>query len=109
MKTAIIVILVVFFIGIGAGCSVKKSGESGGTDAKKLQDATAMMKEQSTSIKKMGDLMVSIGLTVQEMGMKYKDDELVSKGKDLEATGKKYIEENAKAEEKDPSMKKSMD
>ena len=53
--------------------------------------------------------MVSIGLTVQEMGMKYKDDELVSKGKDLEATGKKYIEENAKAEEKDPSMKKSMD
>ncbi|MDO8442824.1 MAG: hypothetical protein Q7S81_00985 [bacterium] len=108
MKTTIIGILVALIIGGGAGYSFGNGMNDGGVDAKKLQDATTMMKEQSSSIQKMGEMMKSSGLAIQEMGMKYKDEALVSMAKDLEAVGNKYIEENAKATEKDATMKKSM-
>ena len=65
-----------------------------------------MMKEQSSSIQKMAEMMKSSGLVMQEMGMKYKDDDAVSKGKDLEMIGVKYKEENVKATEKDASYER---
>ena len=67
-----------------------------------------MMKEQSSSIQKMAEMMKSSGLVMQEMGTKYNDDEAISKGKDLQMIGEKYMVENAKATEKDASMKESM-
>lgn len=108
MKTTIIGILIALIIGGGTGYSFGKSMSSGGTEYKKLQDAITMMKEQSTSIKKMAEMMKSGGIALQELGTMYKDDSAVSKGKDLEAVGQKYVEENTKAIEKDSSMQKSM-
>ena len=108
MKTTIISVLVALIIGGGAGYSFGNGMNDSGTDAKKLQDATTMMKEQSSNILKMGEMMKASGLTVQEMGMKYSDEGLTATGKDLEIVGKKYIEENTKAAEKDTSMKTSM-
>ena len=108
MKTTIIGILVALIIGGGAGYSFGNGMNDSSIDAKKLQDATTMMKEQSASILKMGETMKSSGLAIQEMGMKYSDESLTSTGKDLEMVAKKYIEENTKATEKDTSMKNSM-
>ena len=108
MKTTIIGILIALIIGGGIGYSFGKGMSSGGADSKKLQDAITMMKEQSTSIQKMAEMMKSSGVLMQDLGMKYNDDSLLSKGKDLEAVGQKYVEENTKAIEKDSSMKKSM-
>lgn len=108
MKTTIISVLVALIIGGGVGYFSGNGMDGNVAEAKKLQDAIAMMKEQSSNILKMGEMMKSSGLVVQEMGMKYKDEELTATGKDLEAVAKKYIEENAKATEKDPTMKNSM-
>jgi hypothetical protein len=108
MKTAIIGILAALIIGGGVGYSFGKGMNDNVVEAKKLQDAITMMKEQSSNILKMGEMMKSSGLAIQEMGMKYKDEDMAAAGKDLEAVGKKYIEENAKATEKDVTMKKSM-
>ena len=73
-----------------------------------MYEALGMMKEQSLIIQKMGDMMISSGLSMQEHGIEHKDDELTIGGKDLVAVGKKYMEENAKSIEKDPSMKENM-
>lgn len=110
MKTESLIIGLVIGLIIGAGAVyfLGKSPSDNSAETKKLQDATIMMKEQSASIKKMGDMMLASGLAMQEMGMKYKDDGAIAKGKDLEAVGKKYIEENTKATEKDSSMKEIM-
>lgn len=102
--TLIIGIVVALIVGAGVGYSFGMGSNDGGAEAKKLQDATTMMKEQSANIKEMADIMTSGGAVLQEMGMKFKDDAAVVKGKDLEAVGKKYVEENAKAAEKDSSM-----
>ncbi len=110
MKTESLIIGAVIGLIIGAGAVyfLGKSPSDNSAETKKLQDATTMMKEQSANIKKMGDMMMTTGLAMQEMGMKYKDDAAVARGKDLEAVGKKYVEENTKAIEKDTSMKGSM-
>ncbi|MEK7564826.1 MAG: hypothetical protein AAB501_01145 [Patescibacteria group bacterium] len=68
-----------------------------------------MMKEQSVSIQKMAEMMKSGGVTMQELGMKYKDENAVEKGKDLQAVGEKYVKENEKATEDSASMKQIMD
>ena len=67
-----------------------------------------MMKEQSANIQKMAELMKSNGLSMQEMGMKYKDDEAVSGGKDLEMMGDKYMKANTKAIEGNGTMNTMM-
>ncbi|MEK7629422.1 MAG: hypothetical protein AAB394_02750, partial [Patescibacteria group bacterium] len=68
-----------------------------------------MMKEQSVSIQKMAEMMKSGGVTMQELGMKYKDESAVEKGKDMQAIGEKYVKENEKATEGSASMKDIMD
>ncbi len=108
MKITIIGILIALIIGGGVGYSYGKGMGSGGAETKKLQDSITMMKEQSSSIQKMAEMMKSNGLAMQEMGMKYKDDEAISKGKDLQMIGERFMAENAKATEKDASMKESM-
>ncbi len=111
MKNIILVfgIIIALIIGGGGGYLFGKGANDNGAQTKELQDSIAMMKEQSTKIQKMGEMMKSGGIMMQEMGMKYNDDVAVSNGKDLEAIGGKYIEENVKATEKDTSMKKSME
>lgn len=110
MKTTTLIISIVISLVIGGsiGYFSGKSTNDNGAQTKKLQDSVTMMKEQSLSIKKMAEMMKSSGLVMQEMGTKYKDDEAISKGKDLQMIGEKYIVENAKATEKDASMKESM-
>ena len=105
ITTLFISILVALIIGTGAGFVLGKVGGSGGADTKKLQSAISMMKEQSSIIQKMGDMMISSGLSMQEHGVEHKDDELKIGGKDLVAVGKKYMEENVKLEKEDASMK----
>lgn len=107
-STLVIGIVIALIVGTGAGYVFGKGSNDNNGDAKKLQDATTMMREQSANIKEMADMMTSGGVALQEMGMKAKDDAAVATGKDLEAVGKKYVEENAKAVEKDSSMKGSM-
>ena len=57
-----------------------------------------MMKEQSSKIQKMSEMMKSGGAALQEIGMKYNDEEATMKGKDLEAVAAKYMDENKKSE-----------
>jgi len=94
-------------IGVGGGYVTGKGTVDTQEGAKKLQEVTSMMNEQSTSIKQMGEMMKATGLSIQGMGMKYKDDTLVSEGKDLQAVGERYLkEDNTKATEGD--MKQMM-
>lgn len=109
MKTTIIGILIALIIGGGVGYYSAKGMNVGGTESKKLQDAIAMMKEQSVSIQKMSEMMKSSGLAMQDLGMKYNDSDAIAKGKDLEVVGDKYMKENTKAIEKDTSMKQAME
>ncbi|MDO8659182.1 MAG: hypothetical protein Q7K54_01140 [Candidatus Parcubacteria bacterium] len=106
--TLVIGIIIALFVGMGAGFSFGKGSSNNGSETNKLKDAVVMMKEQSVGIQKMGEMMISSGIAMQEMGMKYKDDEMTNKGKDLEMVGKNYIEENTKSTEEDTSMKESM-
>jgi hypothetical protein len=106
--TLIIVTIIALTIGTGAGYSFGKGLSDSSAEIKKTQDAISMMKEQSASIKKMGEMMISSGLAEQEMGIMNKDEKMISMGKDLEAFGKKYVEENAKSIEKDTTMKQNM-
>jgi hypothetical protein len=39
-------------------------------------------------------MMKSSGLSLQALGVKYKDDAMMSQGKDLEVLGEKYVKEN---------------
>ncbi|MFA5933831.1 MAG: hypothetical protein WC795_01230 [Candidatus Paceibacterota bacterium] len=106
--TLVIGIIIALIIGSGIGFSLGKGSSKNTSDEKKLQDSISMMKEQSLSIQKMGEMMISSGVIMQEAGMKYKDDEIIANGKDLEAIGNKYIKENTKSTEKDSSMKEVM-
>ncbi len=101
-------IIIALIVGGGAGYSFGKSANDNGAQAKELKDSIAMMKEQSTKIQKMGEMMKSGGIMLQEMGMKYNDDGAVAKGKDMEAFGEKYMGENKKASEASGSMKQIM-
>ena len=110
MKTTILAISIVVSLVVGGsvGYFSGKGTNDNGVQTKKLQDSMTMMKEQSSSIQKMGEMMKSSGLVMQEMGTMYKNDEAISKGKDLQMIGEKYMMENAEATEKDTSMKESM-
>lgn len=91
---SILGIIVALVISAGGGYVTGKGAVDTQADAKKLQDVTSMMNEQSTSIKQMSEMMKTTGLSMQDMGMKYKDDTLVAEGKDLQAVGEKYLKEN---------------
>ena len=110
MKTTTLVISIVLSLIIGGsvGYFSGKGTNDNIVQTKKLQDSITMMKEQSSSIQKMAEMMKSSGLVMQEMGTTYRDDEVISRGKDLQMIGEKYMVENAKATEKDASMKESM-
>ena len=110
MKTTILAISIVISLIIGGsvGYFSGKGINDNSVQTKKLQDSITMMKEQSSSIQKMAEMMKSSGLVMQEIGTKYKDDEAISKGKDLQMIGEKYMVENAKATEKDAYMEESM-
>ncbi len=105
MKNIIIIIIVALVTG-DIGYAI---GGSGNMEDSKLQDSITMMKEQSVSIQKMAEMMKSGGVTMQELGMKYKDESAVEKGKDMQAIGEKYVKENEKATEGSASMKDIMD
>jgi len=106
--TLVIGIIIALTIGAGAGYSFGKGSKDNMVEMKKMEDAISMMKEQSVSIQKMGEMMISSGMAEQKMGIMYKDEMMISGGKDLEAFGKKYIEENIKSIEKDASMMQNM-
>ena len=108
MKTTIIVAVISLIIGGSVGYYSGKGPTENTDQTKKLQDAIVMMKEQSSSIKTMAEMMKSNGLSLQEAGTKYKDEGMMSMGKDMEMVGTKYMGENAKAVEKDGSMKEIM-
>jgi|CXWL01.1.fsa_nt_gi hypothetical protein len=91
---SILGIVAALVIGAGGGYVTGKGADNSQTDVKKLQDVTSMMNEQSTSIKQMGEMMKTTGLSIQDVGMKYKDDALVAEGKDLQVVGEKYLKEN---------------
>lgn len=110
MKTTILVIGIVtsLIIGGSVGYFFGKNVNDNTEQTKKLQDSVTMMKEQSSSIQKMAEIMKSGGIFMQEHGTKHKDDETISRGKDMEMIGIKYAEENVKAIEEDTFMKESM-
>lgn len=109
MKTTIIVAVISLVIGGSAGYYSGK-GSDGNTDqTKKLQDSIAMMKEQSSNIKTMAEMMKSNGLSLQEAGTKYKDEGIMSMGKDMEMVGAKYSGENTKATESTGTMENMME
>src|SRR3989339_1227107 len=101
MKTTIIVAVISLIIGGSVGYYSGKGPTENTDQTKKLQDSIVMMKEQSSSIKTMAEMMKSNGLSLQETGTKYKDEAIVSMGKDMEMVGIKYIEENTKSIESD--------
>lgn len=112
MKNTLLIIgmLAALIIGGIAGYAFGKGGKNINTDqAKKLEESAVMMKEQSTNIRKMGEMMKSTGMALQEIGMKYKDDDAVVKGKDLQTVGEKYLADDKKAAEGTDSMKKTME
>ncbi len=107
--TLVISIVVSLIIGGGIGYVSGENTNSNGSQDKELQDSIIMMKEQSASIQKMGEMMKSGGRAMQEMGMKYKDDEAINKGKDLQMLGEKYLKDAAITSGRDDSMKQIMD
>ncbi len=107
MKNIIVGAIIALIIGGAVGFFVGKNSEVSSVDAKKLQDVTTMMNQQSSSIKQMGEMMRTYGLSVQDMGMKYKDESLVASGKDLQAIAEKYLNEN-KTKSQESGMKQMM-
>lgn len=93
--TTIVSAIVALVIGIGGGYVIGNSGVGTKTDSNELRDAISMMNSQSEDIMHMGGMMKMMGMSMQEMGMKYKDDVLVSQGKDLQAVGEKHMSEDA--------------
>lgn len=108
MKTIIIVAVVSLIIGGSVGYYSGKGPTENTDQTKKLQDSIVMMKEQSSSIKTMAEMMKANGLSLQEAGTKYKDEGMMSMGKDMEMIGVKYMGENAKATESTGTMKNMM-
>jgi len=104
--TLVTSIVISLIIGGSVGYFSGKGANENSDQTKKLQDSITMMKEQSSNIQKMAEIMKSNGLVMQEMGTKYKDDEAISKGKDLQMIGEKYM--GAKATEHSGAMKDMM-
>ncbi|KKU66704.1 MAG: hypothetical protein UX89_C0019G0024 [Parcubacteria group bacterium GW2011_GWA2_47_16] len=110
MKNNTLVTIIITLIIAGGGGYMLGKGSSGSvTDTKVADDSIRMMKEQSASIKTMGEMMRSNGSMMQEAGAKYKDEGMMSAGKDMEMVGGRYLTEDAKATSGTDSMKKMMD
>lgn len=111
MKTTTLIISIVVSLAIGSGIGYffGRGANDNSVQDKELRDSIVMMKEQSLNIQKMGEMMKSGGMMMQEMGMKHKNDEAVVRGKDMEMMGKKYMEEDIKASEDGESMKQMME
>lgn len=109
MKTTTLIISIVLSLIIGGsvGYFSGKGANDNTEQTKKLQDSITMMKEQSSSIQKMTEMMIAGGIFMQEHGTEHKDEEAVSKGKDMQMIGEKYMKENTKAK-KDDHMKENM-
>jgi hypothetical protein len=107
MKT-IIIAGVVGVIAIVGGYFAGNNGGINATDAKKIQDSVIMMREQSATIKKMGEMMQSAGEMMQALGTRYKDDEAVTSGKDLSAVATKYLKETKTEPNGSGTMKEMM-
>jgi hypothetical protein len=107
-NTLIVSIVISLVVGSGIGYSLGKGMSGSGSQTKELQDSIVMMKEQSSSIQKMAEIMKSSGILMQEMGVNYKNDDAVSKGKDMEMMGAKYIKENVTKTESSGTMKNMM-
>ena len=93
-KTTIVTVIIVLIIGSGSGYFIGKNSVSPQGDSTELQDAISMMKDQSTSIKQMSNMMKQGGMTLQDAGIKYEDDNLVQKGKDMQVIGEKYLDKD---------------
>ncbi len=107
-NNALITILITLVIAGGGGYMIGKGSAGSVTDTKAVDDSVRMMKEQSASIQKMGEMMQSNGIMMQEAGAKYKDEGMMSAGKDMEMVGGRYMTEDAKAGSGTDSMRKMM-
>lgn len=108
MKNTLITLIITLIIAGGGGYLLGKSAGGSATGTNVPDDSVRMMKEQSVSIKTMGEMMQSNGIMMQEAGAKYKDEGMMTAGKDMEMVGGRYMTENAKATSGTDSMKKMM-
>src|SRR3989338_8632957 len=97
MNNTIIAIVVTLIVAGGGGYVAGKSTADTSTSAKERQDSITMMKNQSASIRQIGEMMKSSGAALQELSVKYKDEMMMSRGKDLEAFGEKYMRDDSEA------------
>ena len=107
MKNTIIAIVLVVLAGV-SGYFTGSNDNASGVDIKKLEDSVIMMKEQSATIKKMGEIMKTNGVMMQDLGTKYKDEGLVMGGKDMMTIGEKYMKDDENQTTKDAPMKQIM-
>ena len=108
-NNTLITLVVTLIVAGGGGYLLGKGATSGDTTKEKLlQDSITMMNEQAISIQKMGEMMQSNGLLMQEMGMQYKDERMVSAGKDLEVVGANHMKANREASDADDGMGQMM-
>lgn len=107
MKNILIAIVIVIVAG-GAGYFIGQSGNTSAADAKKMQDSITMMKEQSATIKKMGEIMKNNAAVMQQAGTKYNDQDLMMSGKDMETLAAKYTKDNESQASGGGSMKELM-
>lgn len=106
-NTLVAILITLLIAGVG-GYMLGKSATGNAADTKVSDDSISMMREQSASIKTMGEMMKVNGLMMQEAGVKYKDEIMMSAGKDMEMVSGRYMTENMKANTASDSMKKMM-
>ena len=106
--TLALIIAAAFITGGGIGYFSGKSTKSDDTQNKALRDSVTMMKEQASTIQKMGEMMQSSGAIMQEMGTKYSDDGALMRGKDLQMLGEKYLKDATMTSGNSDAMKHMM-
>ncbi len=94
-STIVAVVIGALIIGGGGGYFAGANTVDSSVDTRALQEAVAMMNDQSATIMQMGEMMKQSGVSMQKMGMQYQDDAVIQQGKDLQAVGEKYQDENA--------------
>ena len=107
-NNTLMTVIITLIVAGGGGYMFGKSSAGAVVDTKGVEDSVRMMKEQSASIKTMGEMMKSSGLMMQEMGVKYKDERAITTGKDLEVVGGKYMRDDEEASAENASMKQMM-
>ena len=105
MKNSTVAIIVIVALGLGYFAGTSSAG-MGSALPSEINDSIVMMKKQSASIEKMGEMMKTSGSMMQEFGIKYNDGMMISQGKDLEAVGTKYMQDDAKESTGGGSMNK---